>query len=60
MVPFTGPWLSMCQPESQQAEMSNNLQLATSIDLKLGQIKISALKLKWENLTVHRIPVLAM
>jgi hypothetical protein len=50
----------MYQPESQQAEMSNNLQLATSIDLKLGQIKISALKLKRENLTVHRIPVLAM
>jgi hypothetical protein len=46
----------MYQPESQQAEMSNNLQLATSIDLKLGQIKISALKLERENLTVHKNP----
>jgi hypothetical protein len=48
-------YVSAWKPASRNVK-----QLATSIDLKLGKIKISALKLKRENLTVHRVPVLAM
>jgi hypothetical protein len=44
-------YVSAWKPASRNVK-----QLATSIDLKVGQIKISALKLERENLTVRKNP----